>query len=508
MKINFESSIHADEVGFRRPTAQQRTTSAGKKKQDTDEGLRGTFPAPLVLPGDDLSFDTRCPQQTLLSWVREKERNEVTSERNVVYVVSSPGIESEVDFVHSWGNPQFKGVVGRRKASTKAPDVSSPDIQDVLEYMKAFYHGINVELLSLEQLRFTNWNDADSKSLEANSNTKLPKYIGLATSAETIGIRTRPSKDGVFKGQLNLDDLLDTAISILPDDAYALLMLVEHDLFEDEDDDFCCGKLTFWIESVGFEDCRHVSRAAGRYQPKVVIQHGHLPKGVTLIPKRAGRAYGGSRVAVVSTARYNPSLDDSQDVEREHAWPASHCDLYMRECCGAPSKTKKAKHDITVPHLTPLQAAVSAHAALPTSKSPSQLSSLWLSRVCQTASHELGHCFGIDHCVYYACVMQATASLAEDVRQPPYLCPVDLGKMLRATGADERTRYEALLTFCGQHKYGGAGWFKAFQVWITGRLREMEEGGEGLGKQTAKSSSKSTSQGKTGSKTAPIELSP
>ena len=100
---------------------------------------------------------------------------------------------------------------------------------------------MNVRLLPAELLRFTRWDDADPKSAKEKVNSNDPKYIGLTTSTETIGIRTGPSKDGIFKGQLNLDDLLDTAISVLPDDAYALLMLVEHDLFEDEDDDFCCG---------------------------------------------------------------------------------------------------------------------------------------------------------------------------------------------------------------------------------------------------------------------------
>lgn len=213
-------------------------------------------------------------------------------------------------------------------------------------------------------------------------------------------------------------------------------------------------------------------------------------------------------MAVISTARYNPSLDDRQDVEREHAWPASHCDAYMRECCGAPSKVKKAKLDASFSHQTPLNAAVSAHASLPTPQTPSQLSSLWLSRVCQTASHELGHCFGMDHCVYYACVMQATGSLAEDVRQPPYLCPVDLAKTLKATGANERQRYEALLTICGGLEDGGAGWFRAFKAWIVGRLRELKDGGEGLEKKTADLSTKPASKSKAGSKKAPIELSP
>lgn len=180
----------------------------------------------------------------------------------------------------------------------------------------------------------------------------------------------------------------------------------------------------------------------------------------------------------------------------------------MRDCCGSPSKTKEAKPDSSMSDRTPIQAAVSAHATLPAPHTPSQLSTLWLSRVCQTASHELGHCFGMDHCVYYACVMPATASLREDVRQPPYLCPVDLAKLLRATGADESERYETLLAFCKRHEGGAAGWFKAFQAWILGRIRELKVENEGLKNMSAKSSSKPGSKSKVGSKILPIELSP
>ena len=240
--LSSESSIHANEVGFRRPTAQKRATGTGRKNQGTDEGLGGTFPAPLVLPGDDLAFDTRCPPQSLLSWVREKERNDVTPERNVVYFASPPETTPEVKFVHTWNNPQIKGEVGRTSASAKSADIPSPDTKHVLEYLRAFYHGMNVKLLPPGLLRFTSWEDTDSASSKAKAKPNRPGRIGLTTSTENVGIRTRPSKDGVFKGQLTLDDVLDTAISILPDDAYALLMLVEHDLFEDEDDDFCCGR--------------------------------------------------------------------------------------------------------------------------------------------------------------------------------------------------------------------------------------------------------------------------
>ena len=151
--LNVESSLHADEVSFRRPTAQQRARGAGKKNQKTHEIHGGTFPAPLVLPGDDLSFDTRCPPQSLLSWLREKERNEVTSTRNIVYVVGSPSIESEVDFVREWVDPRTKGDVGRDIAFTESTDVLSPDVQHVLDYMKAFYLSMNVKLLPAGLLR-------------------------------------------------------------------------------------------------------------------------------------------------------------------------------------------------------------------------------------------------------------------------------------------------------------------------------------------------------------------
>ena len=241
--LNFESSLHANEVGFRRPIAKQWATGAGRKKRDTDEGVSATFPAPLVLPGDDLSCDTRCPPQSLLSWVREKERNDVTSERNVLYLVGPPDTEPEMSCVHAWSNPQAQGSADGSSSSIESTDTPAPNVGHVLEYLRAFYHGINVQMLPAG-LHFTLWDDADPNLSNFEANPHAVKYIGLNTSSEIIGIRTRPSKDCLFTGQLNLDDLLETAISILPNDAYALLILTEHDIFEDEDDEFCCGKFS------------------------------------------------------------------------------------------------------------------------------------------------------------------------------------------------------------------------------------------------------------------------
>jgi archaemetzincin len=69
--------------------------------------------------------------------------------------------------------------------------------------------------------------------------------------------------------------------------------------------------------------------------------------------------------------------------------------------------------------------------------------------------------------------MQGTANMVEDARQPPYLCPVDLAKVLRATGADEEERYEKLLKVCKKHDE--AHLLRAFGAWIRERIEISTE---------------------------------
>jgi archaemetzincin len=70
--------------------------------------------------------------------------------------------------------------------------------------------------------------------------------------------------------------------------------------------------------------------------------------------------------------------------------------------------------------------------------------------------------------------MQGSASLAEDAQQPIYLCPLDLAKLLHATGADVVDRYAALLAFCKEQ--GHSAMFAAFGAWLRARIEELSEG--------------------------------
>ncbi|KAK5137723.1 hypothetical protein LTR08_007294 [Meristemomyces frigidus] len=394
-------SSHAKAADYSRPTARQRlaaTQPSGRANATQNLPTESTFPGPLVLPGDDLAEDPKYPPQSLRSWIREKDRNAVTNERRIIYLVPSPAVDESVLMLNSWA-----------QASEDATGSASPAVDDVFAYLQAFYHGLEVKVLADSKLKFNTWGG-------------------------------KPRKKRAQR-QLNLKDLLDVAIGILPEDAYALLMLVDHDLYEDDDDDFCCG-----------------------------------------------RAYGGSRVAVVSTARYNPALDVEQEVEREHAWPASHCKDYVDACCSEGEHIKapptKKQRRAVMPNYneadvkeTPITAAVAAcnahYATRTTNESRASPSTLWLGRVCKTASHELGHCFGMDHCVYYACIMQSTAGLSEDARQPPYLCPVDMAKLLHATGGSEGEWVEAMLWACARFE-GGCGMFTGFGGWLKKRVEGFE----------------------------------
>ncbi|KAE9367444.1 hypothetical protein N431DRAFT_428819 [Stipitochalara longipes BDJ] len=457
----FTPSSHASKAGYKQPTPRQliaATTAQGtilnpvSSSSSEPEEHASTFPAPLVLPGDELSWEPTYNGQSVGAWVRGSYRNEITRQRRTLYLVSPPVFGKGLEEAEAWKKPVLKGKKKQEKVGW-----TEKDTENVLEYLRAFYYGMEVKMMPRETLCFAADVDEEpvppppvKKSRKTNGKTKSKEskaqsatlWLNTHASASLLGVRTRSISGGPYSHQLNLNDILEAAMEILPQDAYAIVMLVEHDIFEDEEDDFACG-----------------------------------------------RAYGGSRVCVVSTARYDPALDGVQCVPRNHGWPASHCKDYIDKCVEEAEedeeeeevqpKQKKQKKSATEKNeegtrngvVSPMQAALTAHLSLPsleTSPSAEALSGLWLGRLCRTASHELGHCFGLDHCVYYACCMQGTASIIEDARQPPYLCPVDLQKVLYATGADESERYKRLEEFCG--KFGEVQMFRALAAWIRGRI--------------------------------------
>jgi archaemetzincin len=405
------------------------------------EHFSSTFPAPLVLPHDDLNYEPDEKGQTMRDWCEQRLRNRVGADgRNVLYVADVPHVATAAAKlgVDAWTTPTEAGD----------DELQAPRLEEMVEYLSIFYHGMTVK--EMPRLNWTAW----KSTARTNPVRKgVPKYIALQHGEEATRIRTRAAPDGVFKAQLNLDDILDAAIRMLPQDAYALVLLVDHDIYENEDDDFCCG-----------------------------------------------RAYGGSRVAVVQSARYNPKLDVSNAIDLTHTWPTSHCKDYIDGLCAVEEmlatpptavQLKIAKAGRTIP----MHSAMAAASTVPIPTGKSALEGLWFSRVARTASHELGHCFGMAHCVYYACNMQSTGGMKEDARQPPYFCPVCIAKLgwaicieFKESGITEprgvmgkkvkdweKKRYGLMSGFCGEKGRECVAMWKGLGAWAEGVLSDRQQ---------------------------------
>ncbi len=98
-------------------------------------------------------------------------------------------------------------------------------------------------------------------------------------------------------------------------------------------------------------------------------------------------------------------------------------------------------------------------------KEPQQL----LRHTLKLSAHELGHVFGIKHCVFYRCVMNGANSLAESSAAPMHLCPVCLAKLKWNVDFDARRRYQQLSRF-----YKKVG-MVAEANFTAARAREVEE---------------------------------
>lgn len=243
----FSTSSYAATTTYQQPDLHTRkaaaTTKVVRRSVEIEDYDDSTFPAPLVLPEDDLSYDPLDPAQSMRSWTREKHRNKVTPKRRTVYFTGPPKIEAGLGYIKEWSLP-------RVKVSGKETAIDFPKTEEVLAYLQAFYCGLPVKMLPLPKISYTrDVDDAPEPGIhpktmgkQNSNNTQITKsptlWLNTQSPSGCVGIRTRATPEGSYSHQLNLNDLLDAAIDMLPNDAYALLMLVDHDIYEDDDDDF------------------------------------------------------------------------------------------------------------------------------------------------------------------------------------------------------------------------------------------------------------------------------
>ncbi|KAI1627282.1 hypothetical protein EDD37DRAFT_677127 [Exophiala viscosa] len=256
--LTFSSSANAVTSGYRHYSNWQVRTNAGAPVADVNFPTTilpvdelNAFPAALVLPGDEIVCDPNYPRQSYRDWRNLGDRNHVTSSRKILYVAAPPDIDSSAGHMQDWQ----RSVWDAQTATDTKPGIGAVlDAESIAAYLRAFYDGMEVRILP-QKLAFSAWDDDppnDGRSLRRKASRQLKiAHVALSTGTELIRIRGRSTPPTgrtkepelfPFSHQLNLNDLADAAMTIVPSNAYALLMLTNHDLYEDDDDDFCCGR--------------------------------------------------------------------------------------------------------------------------------------------------------------------------------------------------------------------------------------------------------------------------
>ncbi|KAM0432967.1 hypothetical protein ACHAPT_004672 [Fusarium lateritium] len=438
----------ADRVGFKRPSAERRIIAAsttGQKRRDaftTPEGVmmdEETFPGPLVLPSDfltQLDPDTSLYHQPCRAWRNYTARNSVEEGRKNIFVIPPPVFDGEAgEEGESWSEP----LVPESNPGLPKWTASSTQMKDLKDYLSAFYSPMVIQQSKM-QLKW--------RPFKGEPPIPGQMYISLEvpTIRQPFPIKCRPGKDGLSRIQIHAPDLLYAVMHRMPPLSHATVLLVDFDLYD-------------------------------------LIDDANNNFTVT-------KAYGADRIVLVSTFREHPTLDELQEVDREHMWPASHCKAYVdgliarHEEQPQPAMQRETSSNEPPQPEPALGAAIKAYKRAPEPKTTSELADVWFSRVAFTVSRGLGYCFGMEHCSYYACLMQGVSSTRQQSHIPPYLCPVCLTKLSWAVGpllgSGARINLQrrwikeqatSLKEFCGRRNH--VAQFLAFEAWLGKRIEGM-----------------------------------
>ena len=134
-----------------------------------------------------------------------------------------------------------------------------------------------------------------------------------------------------------------------------------------------------------------------------------------------GEAKPGFGVGVFSFARYMPDFDNiafvskKGKVKRNKDYKGNKIDKNKLKLCEKLINNKLSKKEIENLDITTMLSK--------------ENQKLFFRRSVNVLVHEIGHLFGMNHCVYFECVMNGRNHLKEHDSGPVYLCPICLHKL-------------------------------------------------------------------------------
>lgn len=102
---------------------------------------------------------------------------------------------------------------------------------------------------------------------------------------------------------------------------------------------------------------------------------------------------------------------------------------------------------------------------------PARRDALYRTRALRIVAHEASHVLGLQHCVFYACLMNGIREISQGDRVPLHLCPVCVAKLASNLGFDPLARERDLAAFFRQAK------LDAEAAWSEARIARLEARG-------------------------------
>lgn len=86
--------------------------------------------------------------------------------------------------------------------------------------------------------------------------------------------------------------------------------------------------------------------------------------------------------------------------------------------------------------------------------------------------HEIGHMFGLKHCIFYSCLMNGSNHLEESKSKPMQLCPVCIRKLHENIKFNILERYNAISKIC---KSTNSEVFKYDEDWYANAVSLIQQ---------------------------------